>query len=249
MVDLKAYLYEKVKPIINGWDEEGIYAISFFVNSNLAYTYQQYNNVSEFAISYNTEEDCGDVSEYDDITAYDEERWEYANWRQNTTFIIDPNENNNEGMEILFQWYRENRIENIGYEDGSRNAYDENMQYIGKGPIGYYELLSVVSDVARQLQTEGFISEKFGNIPIIMHALGYCWYLEEATAHANPNGEADEFFAAMKRINEEANSRLEAMKMNAESPVGESGGFFESLIKLDETARAFRSEALRRKLK
>jgi len=203
MIDLKAYLYEKVKPIISGWDEEGIYAISFYVYSNEAYTYQQYNNVSEFAISYNTEEDCGDVSEYGDIAAYEETRWNYAFWRQNTTFIIDPNENNNEGVKTLFQWYKENGIENIGYEDYETDKiYDDNMKYIGKGSNGYYELLTVVSDVARQLQTEGLISEKFGNIPIIVHALEYCWYVEEATANANPNGEADAFFEAMKRNSE-----------------------------------------------
>ena len=197
MIDLKKYLYKKVKPIIEGWDEEGIYAISFFVYSNEAWTYQQYKNVSEFAISYNTEEDCGNAS------VYDEERWNYAFWRQNTTHIIDPNglyENNNEGLKVLFQWYKENGIENIGYEDfDMNNIYDENMVYIGKGPVGYYELLTVVSDVGRQLQIEGFISDKFGNIPIIVHALEYCWYVEEATAHANPNGEANDFLEAMKR--------------------------------------------------
>ena len=33
MINLKTYLYEKIKPIIKDWDEEGIYAISFFVYS------------------------------------------------------------------------------------------------------------------------------------------------------------------------------------------------------------------------
>jgi len=205
MIDLKSYLLEKVKAVISGWDEEKIYAISFFVYSNLAYTYQQYNNISEFAISFNTEEDCGDVSEYSDDYAYDEARWNYAFWRQNTTHIIDPNENNNEGVETLFQWYRENGIENIGFEDYDRDKiYDENMQYIGKGPTGFYELLTEVSDVARQLQTDGLISKKFGNIPIIVHGFEYCWYIEEATAYANPNGEANEFFESMKRTLEES---------------------------------------------
>ena len=192
MIDLKAYLYEKVKSVINGWDENGIYGISFFVYSNLAYTYKQYKNVSEFAISYNTEEDCGNVS------AYDEERWNYAFWRQNTTHIIDPNESGNEGIETLFQWYKENGIENIGFDDYDMDKiYDDNMLYIGKGPIGYYELLTVVSEVARQIQTEGIISRKFGNIPIIVHDYEYCWYVKEATAYANPNGEADVFLSAM----------------------------------------------------
>jgi len=195
MTDLKAYLYEKVKPIIEGWDEEGIYAISFFVYSNEENTYKQYKNISEFAISYNTEKDCENAS------AYSEERWNYAFWRQDETYIIDPNESDddsNESLEILFKWYEENGIENIGFED-YENVYDENMFYIGKGPIGYYELLTVVSEVARQLQTEGLISGKFGSIPIIVHDLEYGWYVAEATAHANPNGEANDFLEALKR--------------------------------------------------
>jgi len=190
MTDLKAYLYEKVKPIIEGWDEEGIYAISFFVYSNGAHTYQQCKNVSTFAVSYNTEKDCGNAPKYC------ETRWNYAFWRQNTTSIIDPYEENNEGMKVLFQWYKEKGIENIGHEDSS-TMYDENHYYIGKGPIGYYELLTVASEVAKQLQIEGLISCKFGNIPIIVHALEYCWYIEEATANANPNGEADDFLKAI----------------------------------------------------
>ena len=193
MTDLKTFLYEKIKLIIDGWNEDEIYAISFFVHSNLAFTYQGCKNVSEFSISYNTEKDCGYAPE--DC----ETRWNFAFWRQNTTSIINPHEENNEGMKILFQWYKDNGIENIGFED-SENIYDENYLYIGKGPIGYYELLTVVSEVARQMQTEGLISKKFGNIPIIVHSLEHCWYVEEATAYANPNGEADVFLEAAREF-------------------------------------------------
>jgi len=190
MTDLKAYLYEKVKPIIESWDEDGIYALSFFVYANSAFTYQQFSNVSEFAISYNTEKDCSNASKYC------ETRWNYAFWRQNTTHIINPHEENNEGMKILFQWYKENGIQSIGIEDPS-TMYDANHMYIGKGPAGYYELLTAVSEVARQLQTEGLISRKFGNIPIIVHALEHYGLIEEATKHANPNGQADDFIKSM----------------------------------------------------
>jgi hypothetical protein len=191
-VNLNEYLYEKAKSIIEKWDEEDIYAISFFVYSNEMYTYQQSKNISEFSISYNTEKDCRNAP------MHSEDRWNYANWRQNTTSIINPSEEDNEGIKILFQWYSEKGIENVGFED-SNNMYDENYRYIGKGPIGYYELLTVVSEVARQIQTEGLISRKFGNIPIIIHELEYCWYVEEATSYANPNGEADVFLEALRR--------------------------------------------------
>ena len=128
MVNLNAYLYEKAKSIIEKWNEEGIYAISFFVYSNEMYTYGNSKNISEFSISYNTEKDCGNASKFNDA------RWNYANWRQATTSIVDPSEEGNEGVKVLFQWYAENGIENVGFED-SNNIYDENNVYIGKGPI------------------------------------------------------------------------------------------------------------------
>ena len=103
MIDLQAYLCDKVKSIITQWDEDDIYAISFFVYSNFENKYQQFNDVSEFAISYNTERDCGNVS------AYSEERWNYAFWRQNTTSIINPSEEDDEGVKTLFQWYNQGK--------------------------------------------------------------------------------------------------------------------------------------------
>ena len=101
---------------------------------------------------------------------------------------------------MLFDWYRENGIEKIGYED-STTCYDEEMRYIGKGPVGYYELLTEITAVANTLQASGFIKEQFGRpIPIIIHDLEYSWYALEATEKANPNGEADQFLTAMKEL-------------------------------------------------
>ncbi len=54
-----------------------------------------------------------------------------------------------EDAKALFDWYKENGLKNIGFEDCD-NDYDKDMQYIGKGPAGYYELLQVVSNVARK---------------------------------------------------------------------------------------------------
>jgi len=192
MIDLKKYLYEKTKQIIEKWDEDGIYAISFFVYANEAFEYKQYSNVCEFAISYNTEKFCENAS------PHSEERWNYAFWQMNTSHIIDPNAENDEGIKVLFEWYGENGVKNIGIEDFD-NAYDENMMYIGKGAGGLSELLTVVSDVARQLQEEGFIAQKFGKIPIVIHDLEYSWYTIDATKNANPNGEAEVFFEALEK--------------------------------------------------
>ncbi len=193
MIDLQTYLEKKLCSIISAWNEDDIYAISFFVYANEAYEYNGYSNVTKFSVSYNTENDCSGADELS------EERWNYAFWRQDETPVIEANKGN-EGIKILFDWYEENGVDNIGYEDCD-GCYDNEMRYIGKGPIGYYELLSEITAVANKLQHSGFIKNKFGRpIPIIIHDLEYPWYIIEATKKANPNGEADMFLAAMKEL-------------------------------------------------
>lgn len=192
MINIAEKIYAKVKSIIDTWSEPDIYAISFFVYSNECYEYKDFSNVSSFAISYNTESDC----ECADL--YDEERWNYAFWRQDENSIIDPDEPN-ELTDLLFEWYKENGITNIGEED--ENCYDENFNYIGKGPVGHYELLQIVAEVAKKFQSEGYIEAHFGKkLPIIIHGLEYAWYDIEATRKANMNGEADTFVKAMKEL-------------------------------------------------
>ena len=194
-MDLESYLYEKVLPVIQSWEDENIYAISFFVYYNELNEYNGYSNFPEFTICYNTENNCNHAPQLS------EERWNFAFWEQDTIPIIEPENNGNsanEGAKVLFDWYKENGIENIGFEDEDA-MYDEEMNYIGKGPVGYYELLCVVSNVARRLQIEGKISAQFGNIPIIVHDYEYPWYIEEATKNANPNGEATTFLKAWKQ--------------------------------------------------
>ena len=193
MINLQAYLESRLRDIISDWDEENIYAISFFINSNEAYEYNGYSNVTRFLVGYNTEKDCAGADELS------EERWNYAFWRENEIPVIDIDDGN-DGIKILFDWYRENGVYNIGFEDCSA-CYDDEMRYIGKGPVGYYELLSEIAEVARELQNSGFIRQKFGApIPIIIHDLEYPWYIIEANKIANPNGEAEVFFAALKEL-------------------------------------------------
>ena len=192
MNNISEKLYLKIKSIMDTWCEDGIYAISFFVNSNEAYEYNGFSNVSSFAVSYNTEADCEGADKYS------EERWNYAFWRQDETPIIDPYEPD-ELTDLLFDWYKEHGILNIGEED--ENCYDEDYNYIGKGPVGHYELLTLVSEAAKRIQQEGFIEKKFGKkLPIIIHGLEYAWYDFEATKNANINGEADTFLKAIKEI-------------------------------------------------
>ena len=192
MINITEKIYSKVKSIMDTWPEADIYAISFFVYSNESYEYKEFSNVSSFAISYNTESDC------DGADLYDEERWNYAFWRQDEFPIINPDEPD-ELTNLLFEWYKENGINNIGEEDD--DCYDEDFNYIGKGPVGHYELLQIVATVAKKLQSEGYPEAHFGKkLPIIIHGLEYAWYDIEATQKANLNGEADTFIQAMKEL-------------------------------------------------
>ena len=193
MIDLQEYLEKKLRKIIESWNEEHIYAISFFVYANDSFEYQGCSNVTEFSVSYNTENDCQGADEFS------EERWNYAFWRQNETPILEANDENR-GMKILFDWYKENGVDRIGYEDPG-SCYDDKMRYIGKGPIGLYELLTEITFVTQRLQESGFIKNQFGRpIPVIIHDLEYSWYMIEATKKANTNGEADAFLFTMRRL-------------------------------------------------
>ena len=189
-MNLEEYLYDRVLPVINSWQADGMYVISFFVNSNEVNRYNGIGNFPEFSIGYNTEKGCRNASQLS------EERWNIAFWRGSMTEIISAHRKD-EGAAVLYDWYMDNGIDNIGCEDED-SRYKSAGDYIGKGPNGFYELLCAVSNVARRLQTEGVIKDKFGAIPIIVHDYEYPWYVEEATSNANPNGEANVFLQALR---------------------------------------------------
>ena len=192
MIDFKNDVKNRIQSIINTWNEKDIYAISFFVYSNENYEYNGFSNVVNFYISYNTESDCPGAG------AYDEERWNYAFWRQDEVPVIYTDEKNIL-TDRMFEWYKECGLDNIGFE--SDDVYDEDCKYIGKGPEGHYELLSLVSEIAAGLQNAGFIKNKFGKeLPIIIHGLEYAWFDIEATKKGNPNGEADVFLKACHKL-------------------------------------------------
>ncbi len=180
MTDIKEIVYRKVKSVISDWDDDKIYAVSFFIHSNEDYSYRGHKNVSSFAVSYNTEECCEGAGKYD------EERWNYAFWSQDETMIIDP-DNPDEVIDALYDWYEENGITKTGYETD------------GEEPTGHNELLNIASEIAERLQKEDCLIKKFGKtIPIIVHGLEYTKNDIEATIKANPNNEAKDFLKAVK---------------------------------------------------
>lgn len=192
-MNLHTYLTNKIKNIISSWNENDIYVVSLFINSNETYEYKGISNVTELFISFNAEKDCIGLD-----TA-SEERWDYTFWRHNETPIIKA-DNDDEGMSVLFDWYAKQGITNIGSED-LIGCYDEEMRYIGKGPIGYYELLTEVVAVAKELQENGYLKDVFGRpIPIIVYDLEYPWYIIEANKQINIHDEARMYFAAMSKM-------------------------------------------------
>lgn len=128
MINIEAELYDKVESEIQKWNEEGIYVISFFVDSNAAYEYRGFENASMWTISYNTESDC------DGAGLYDEERWNYAFWRQDEIPIISLEESDIYS-EMLFDWYEENGITNIGEEDSYDVEATENANPGGEADV------------------------------------------------------------------------------------------------------------------
>ena len=55
-INLKDFLYHKVLNVLNAYDYDDIYTIIFFVYSNECFEYENYQNLSEFSVSNNTEQ-------------------------------------------------------------------------------------------------------------------------------------------------------------------------------------------------
>lgn len=187
-------LEQQIRHIISNWKDEDIYAISFLVTTNEVSTYRGICNFPEFSIGYNTESDC------DDAEPLGEDRWNFAYWCQNNIELISAE--HSDMSDELLDWYEEQGVIDIGVEP-EENMYDENFTYIGKGPNGYWELLCLISNIARRIQAEGWIEKQFGHIPIIVHDLDYSWYTSKMTETANPNGEAKAFLDYFSSLTDE----------------------------------------------
>lgn len=205
-INLQEFLYNNVLNVLNSYDYDDIYTIIFFVYSNECFEYEAYQNLSEFSVSNNTEQYF--KREYEDYMKihrgknddmytrengrFSEIRWNYAYMSQDETPII-----NAENYEMLIKWYKQEGIENIGYEDD--NCYDEDMNYIGKGPVGYYELLQEITQIAKRIQMEDYFLKKAGRrIPIIILEYEDTWYTRKATLEANVHGEAYDYLEYAK---------------------------------------------------
>ena len=175
------YLLNQFVEAINSWNVDKIRAVSVMVYSNECYVYRGVKNYFEVSIGYIP---CfGDSDVLDTDALID---------REDVKVVVDYYKKDDVGAALVWDWLHSIKVENIGFEDESQ-LFDDDLNYIGKGPNGYYELLMLVSDVMREIQSKGIISQRFGKTPVIVHELDTAWYIEGATRNANPNGEADEF--------------------------------------------------------
>ena len=180
----KQILKKKILSIIEAWNDRDIYAISFLIN------FDEELYLPSFTVLYNTEAECEADSEFD------EERWNIAFWDDDRAEVIIDSYKKNELADLLMNWYKEIGIEKIGYEDEA-DMYDDEMQYIGKGPNGYWELASLLSEIACEIHSE---EPKFKDIPIIINDYEYSWYTYDFTKSANPDGQAKIFLEAYKDL-------------------------------------------------
>ena len=164
-MDFETFLEKEIRKEISSWRREDIYAISFFVSYSEESGYCGVSCFPEFSVGYNTEEYCEDAG------GASEDRWNYACWEQNNTEILSSGKQ--EAADLFLEWCKSEKIENVGASEKESEMYDEDFNYIGKGPGGFFEFVGLLSKIARKLQTDGFIKEKFGNIPVIIHDTEY----------------------------------------------------------------------------
>ena len=184
---LENYIYNQCIYIIKNWKEDDIYAISFLVYPNELNRYKGYSNLCELSISYNTESHCKNAP------LFSEERWNFAFWKQNLAYIINPqyDEGVDKGSEYLLDYYLENNIYNIG-ELVTETCNDKNKSYQIEIPRGVLELIEIISEVVKKIR-KFLIEIKKPNIAIIIHDLEYSIYYKSAIEQANPHGEAESF--------------------------------------------------------
>ena len=210
MLEFKSLLRGRILEILNAWPAKDQYAIMFLIYPNEAHTYRGYSNLTEFQMLYKCESDMGKhANPFSAPADEDEEHWNPAYWDMDLKQPVISYWEPNQYAEALIDWYEAAGVQRIGYEDHTLD-YDSEMRYIGKGPNGLPELLSLIADIAAELQTDGVIEKKFGRrIPIILADLETAWYMIEATQAANPNGEADAYLQACKRQAEQAEAMRE----------------------------------------
>jgi len=181
MIKLDEIIYEGVKDVIKGSISEQIYAISFFVHDH------QGNPLKPTVlVSYNTIDYY--KKEIEDAYNEAEAKWNYAYWPQKNIYKFGLDET----ADIVMQWIHENELEDKTEED-ENEMYDENMRYVGKGPILTQRFVEELIKVANKLHDENITVISNSKVPILIHELEYYEAIAQENEKANPDGQAAEF--------------------------------------------------------
>lgn len=188
-MNFETFLEEKIKKTILSWSAPDIYAVSFLLVWNETSADPEERLTPEFSVGYNTEKFCNHAG------LYSEGRWNYAFWEQNNTILFDNRDAYAAGL--FSDWCKASEIAEAGKPESEEAMYDEDFNYIGKGPNGNMEFLGLLNTIVTRLRESGWIAAHLGTVPILIHDLEYSWYTLDATRKANPNGEADAFLHAI----------------------------------------------------
>ena len=197
--EFKDMLQSRILEVLDEWPVEDQYAVMFFIYPNEEYEYRGYSNIPEFKMLYKNESEMEhNINPFFRASGDDEERWNPAFWSYDRQWPVIEFEEPNPMADALIDWYESTGVQDIGGESG--DVFDENMRYIGTGPNGLPELLKLVTEITKELQTDGVIEAKFGRkLPVILADFDCTWYMINATAEANPNGKAEAYIQACLR--------------------------------------------------
>ena len=92
-------------------------------------------------------------------------------------------------FKIIFKYF----VQGLNCIEDPELMYDEEMNYIGRGPNGYWELYEELTLAIKEIRKTGRSKNIIKRIPIIIHDYEYSWYVEGFTLAANPNGQAENF--------------------------------------------------------
>ena len=170
---LKNLLLEKIRDTIRTWDQEGIYAVSLWVNDE-----NDNPCTPSITLGYNTEAHY--ESQIDRASSAGEARWNYAFWLQNEELYFG-GESSAEIKEWVlangFPYYTEHEL---FYEIDPDEEEDEAIHAI----TGAF--VRILIQVVQELHASGFVREKFGkDLPVLIHELEYYDEILDQNIRAN----------------------------------------------------------------
>ena len=162
---MKEKLKELIINSINAWDEEGIYALSLYLEN---VDDDSLNPTVQFG--YNTEKEFQESLRMTDAV---EARWNYAFWLQNCEFVFGL-EDTAADME---QWMDEHGFSALELDEHYED--DEGLRNV---------FINEIIELVQELHAEKILTQKYGcELPIIIHELEY--YDEIAEYNKKANGE------------------------------------------------------------